>query len=128
MNVQLTKLTGSFCFPFAECEDLIRRLLCTDPHKRITINEIVCHKWMKIGGEDQAFDKLIEESLSSQVAELRPLNQAVLQHMQNLGLDREDTIKVRTEAVLACAYVLMCVVDVCLDNQLSMLEFDLENS
>jgi len=108
MNVQLclpTILTSSCSFPSAECEDLIRRLLCTDPLKRITINEIVCHKWIKISGDDPAFEKLIEESLSSQVTELRTMNQAVLQHMQNLGLDREDTIKVGTDAVQSPSYL-----------------------
>jgi len=39
-----------FILPFKlspELEDLLNKLLCKDPEKRITINEIKRHKWLK---------------------------------------------------------------------------------
>ena len=78
----------------AECEDLIRRLLCIDPAKRITIPEIVSHRWMKIGGDDPEFSRLIAESMAPIDTEETNLNQLILDHMTSLGLDRNKIVSV----------------------------------
>ncbi|ESO00628.1 hypothetical protein HELRODRAFT_131017, partial [Helobdella robusta] len=44
-------LAGKFRVPFfmsTECEKLIRRLLCTDVSKRISMKDIISHEWMKL--------------------------------------------------------------------------------
>jgi serine/threonine protein kinase len=78
----------------AECEDLIRRLLCIDPAKRITIPEIVSHRWMKMGGEDAEFDRLIAESMAPDDMEVVQPNDLILDQMTVLGLDRDKIIAV----------------------------------
>ena len=83
-----------------ECEDLIRRLLCIDPAKRITIPEIVSHRWMKVGGDDPEFNKLIAESMLPSDMEDSNLNQLILDHMTSLGLDRNKIIAVCVHSTL----------------------------
>ena len=82
-------------FLFLECEDLIKRMLTIDPVKRATIEDILHHRWVKVGGEDPEFDRLIAESLQPPLTEDEPMNELVLQHMQSLDISREQTIKVR---------------------------------
>ena len=40
------KLTSEHVKITASCKDLIRRMLCKDPAKRITISEIMTHPWI----------------------------------------------------------------------------------
>lgn len=58
-----------------------------------------------MSGGDVAFEALIEESLSPTRPEDKLLNQAVLQHMQNLGLDKEETTKVSKKFLLKVVIV-----------------------
>ncbi len=46
----------------AECETLIRHMLVIDPAKRLGMRDIITHKWMKMDGEDEEFNKLIQVS------------------------------------------------------------------
>ena len=69
-------------------------MLTVDPSKRITIDQILNHEWVRAGEEDPEFDELISYSRSSNV-ETEELNENILSHMENLGLDREMTEKVR---------------------------------
>jgi len=78
-------LLGGAC---VECEDLIRRLLCTDPRRRITVPEIVSHRWMRMSGEDADFERLMSNSIDP-ASEDAELNEVVLEHMSKLGLDRD---------------------------------------
>jgi len=73
----------------AECEDLIRRLLCTDPRRRITVPEIVLHRWMTMAGEDTEFDRLMHNSINPSDEDSIP-NELVLEHMSKLGLDKDQ--------------------------------------
>lgn len=77
-----------------ECEDLIKRMLTIDPVKRASVEEILSHRWVKLAGEDPEFDKLISQSFRPPQVEDEPLNELVLQHMQSLDIDRDQTIKV----------------------------------
>lgn len=36
----------------AECEHLIRHMLVLDPNKRLSMEQICKHKWMKLGDTD----------------------------------------------------------------------------
>lgn len=79
----------------AECEELIKRMLTIEPARRITISEIICHRWMTMAGMDPEFDKLIHESMRPMSPEpLEPLNELVLKHMDRLEIDRKETLRV----------------------------------
>ena len=78
-----------------ECEELIKRMLTIDPARRITIPEIICHRWMTLAGSDAEFNKLMHESMRPLFPEpLEPLNELVLKHMDRLEIDRKQTLKV----------------------------------
>lgn len=96
-SLRLRILSGQFGVPFfmsTECESLIKSMLAIDPLKRITIREIVEHRWIKIGGEDPEFDALIQESLSPGPDKPRIMNEPILTHMASMGMNREETIEV----------------------------------
>ena len=81
----------------SECEELIKRMLTVDPARRITISEIICHRWMTMAGIDAEFNKLMHESMHPlSVESLEPLNELVLKHMDRLEIDRKQTLKVRS--------------------------------
>lgn len=42
----------------AECEHLIRHMLVLDPNKRLSMEQICKHKWMKLGDADPNFDRV----------------------------------------------------------------------
>ena len=70
-------------------------MLVIDAEKRLSIKEIILHKWMRMTGEDEDFEKLIEESLEAQeVKEEMPLHEEILKSMESLGIEREQTIEV----------------------------------
>ena len=79
-----------------ECEDLIKRMLTVDASKRSTIHEIISHRWMSLGAEDDMeFEELITESLRpSSPVPVEPLNESILQHMTRLDFDRRHIIQV----------------------------------
>ncbi|GAB1604852.1 serine/threonine-protein kinase SIK3-like isoform X1 [Argonauta hians] len=98
-------LNGKFNIPFfmsTECENLIGQMLVVDPVKRISIEQVINHRWMKIGGPDKVFEQLISDfSGSTQLnPEMIHLNEKVLSYMESFKLDRERTV----EAVKAEAY------------------------
>lgn len=45
------------CF-LSECEHLIRHMLVLEPSKRLSVEQICKHKWMKIGDPDPEFDRV----------------------------------------------------------------------
>jgi len=70
-------------------------MLTIDPSKRASIEEIICHRWMTIAGDDPEFEKLISESMRpSSPVPLEPLNELILQHMSRLEFDRQQTVRV----------------------------------
>ncbi|XP_034301766.1 serine/threonine-protein kinase SIK3-like isoform X2 [Crassostrea angulata] len=88
-------LSGKFRVPFfmsTECENLIKQMLTVDPSKRISIQQILNHEWVRAGDEDPEFEELILYSRSA-TNEAEELNENILIHMENLGLDREMTEK-----------------------------------
>ncbi|KAJ8316256.1 hypothetical protein KUTeg_006270 [Tegillarca granosa] len=83
----------SCCFFFTECENIIKQMLTVDPNKRITMNEIINHKWMKLSGDDSDFDNLICDYNRPSDVEDDELNEQILSHIESLGLDSERSIK-----------------------------------
>ncbi|XP_008589938.1 PREDICTED: serine/threonine-protein kinase SIK3 isoform X2 [Galeopterus variegatus] len=69
-------------------------MLVLDPNKRLSMEQICKHKWMKLGDADPNFDRLIAEC--QQLKEERqtdPLNEDVLLAMEDMGLDKERTLQ-----------------------------------
>ncbi|XP_069751072.1 serine/threonine-protein kinase SIK3 homolog isoform X3 [Narcine bancroftii] len=102
-NLRARVLSGKFRIPFfmsTECEHLIRHMLVLDPSKRLSVEQICRHKWMKIGDPDPEFDRLITESKQVKVEiKTEPLNEQVLVYMTELGLERERTLQsLKTDA------------------------------
>lgn len=82
-------------FIISECEDLIRCMLNVDPSKRATMRDIINHRWMKMSGEDEKFDRLVDLNLRHvEDGDQEELNEVVLQHMRGLKIDVEQTVKV----------------------------------
>jgi len=83
-----------------ECEDLIKRLLCTDPSKRITLKDVAQHKWMKIDSSVAEIEGLVRAATHTGAPPpdaspaTQPLDEVILRHMQTLSMNREDIIKV----------------------------------
>ncbi|XP_038635263.1 serine/threonine-protein kinase SIK3 homolog isoform X1 [Scyliorhinus canicula] len=114
-NLRARVLSGKFRIPFfmsTECEHLIRHMLVLDPSKRLSVEQICKHKWMKIGDPDPEFDRLISESKQIKVEiKTEPLNEQVLMYMTELGLERERTLQsLKTDAYdhFSAIYSLLC--------------------
>ncbi|KAF7266508.1 hypothetical protein GWI33_020189 [Rhynchophorus ferrugineus] len=75
-------IEGKFRIPYfmsQECEHLIRHMLVVDPDKRLTLSQIVKHKWLSDA----------EPPLQLDMEEDQRLNNTVIEHMMQLpGLDR----------------------------------------
>ncbi|KAM5246740.1 serine/threonine-protein kinase SIK3 isoform 4-T4 [Ctenodactylus gundi] len=114
-NLRARVLSGKFRIPFfmsTECEHLIRHMLVLDPNKRLSMEQICRHKWMKLGDADPNFDRLIAEC--QQLKEDRhidTLNEDVLLAMEDMGLDKERTLQsLRSDAYdhYSAIYSLLC--------------------
>uniref|UniRef100_A0A2K6KC99 Serine/threonine-protein kinase SIK3 n=2 Tax=Rhinopithecus bieti TaxID=61621 RepID=A0A2K6KC99_RHIBE len=97
-NLRARVLSGKFRIPFfmsTECEHLIRHMLVLDPNKRLSMEQICKHKWMKLGDADPNFDRLIAECQQlKEERQVDPLNEDVLLAMEDMGLDKEQTLQV----------------------------------
>jgi len=93
LNTHVRQATALCWSVHVECEDLIRRLLCTDPRRRISVTEIVSHRWMRMAGDDAEFEQLMYNSLNPASEDAGP-NEAVLEHMTKLGLDKDQVLAV----------------------------------
>lgn len=71
-------------------------MLVVDPVKRLSMDQLIQHKWMKISGEDKEFEMLISEYNGNEELnhEITHLNEQVLNYMASFRLDRERTIEV----------------------------------
>nr|XP_033773434.1 serine/threonine-protein kinase SIK3 isoform X1 [Geotrypetes seraphini] len=114
-NLRARVLSGKFRIPFfmsTECEHLIRHMLVLDPSKRLSMDQICKHKWMKLGESDPEFDRLITECQHLKIErQLEPLNEQVLLAMVEIGLDKERTLQsLRTDAYdhYSAIYSLLC--------------------
>ena len=82
---------------FVDCEDLIRQMLTVDAEKRITIEQIIKHRWIRNNEADPEFEQLIEEYNTGQDGnqDSENMNDNIIQQMQSIhGLDREKTVEV----------------------------------
>ncbi|KFW77395.1 Serine/threonine-protein kinase SIK3, partial [Phalacrocorax carbo] len=114
-NLRARVLSGKFRIPFfmsTECEHLIRHMLVLDPSKRLSMEQICKHKWMKLGEADAEFDRLIAECQHLKTErQLEPLNEDVLLAMVDMGLDKERTVQsLRADAYdhYSAIYSLLC--------------------
>ena len=82
------------CSIIAECEDLLRHMLIINPNKRISIQEIINHRWLREGEPDDEFNELVGESLNATANDAEVFNDTVLCHMNSLGLDIEEVKEV----------------------------------
>ncbi|XP_074652388.1 serine/threonine-protein kinase SIK3-like isoform X2 [Tubulanus polymorphus] len=92
-------LSGRFRVPFfmsTECEHLIRHMLVIDPNKRLTMEEIIRHKWIQVGStpdDVKVFNEILEQYNNNTCSEPETINEVVLSHMESLGINREETVK-----------------------------------
>ncbi|XP_059959042.1 serine/threonine-protein kinase SIK3 isoform X6 [Mesoplodon densirostris] len=114
-NLRARVLSGKFRIPFfmsTECEHLIRHMLVLDPNKRLSMEQICKHKWMKLGDADPSFDRLIAECQQlKEERQMDPLNEDVLLAMEDMGLDKERTLQsLRSDAYdhYSAIYSLLC--------------------
>ncbi|XP_060124623.1 serine/threonine-protein kinase SIK3 isoform X2 [Zootoca vivipara] len=114
-NLRARVLSGKFRIPFfmsTECEHLIRHMLVLEPSRRLSMEQICKHKWMKLGEVDTEFDTLIAECQHLKVErQMEPLNEDVLLAMAEMGLDKERTLQsLRTDAYdhYSAIYSLLC--------------------
>ncbi|XP_048073304.1 serine/threonine-protein kinase SIK3 isoform X8 [Ursus arctos] len=114
-NLRARVLSGKFRIPFfmsTECEHLIRHMLVLDPNKRLSMEQICKHKWMKLGDTDPNFDRLIAECQQlKEERQIDPLNEDVLLAMEDMGLDKERTLQsLRSDAYdhYSAIYSLLC--------------------
>nr|XP_042707765.1 serine/threonine-protein kinase SIK3 isoform X7 [Chrysemys picta bellii] len=105
-------LDANLNIKIAECEHLIRHMLVLDPSKRLSMEQICKHKWMKLGEADAEFDRLIAECQHLKIErQMEPLNEDVLLAMVEMGLDKERTLQsLRTDAYdhYSAIYSLLC--------------------
>ncbi|XP_077985470.1 serine/threonine-protein kinase SIK3-like [Glandiceps talaboti] len=97
-NLRLRVLEGKYRIPFfmsTECEHLIKNMLVLDPNKRYNIDQVTTHKWFKMGEEDVVLEQLISDSRNQSDIEHidEPINEQILQHMVNIGFDKERTLQ-----------------------------------
>ncbi|GLG92961.1 Calcium/calmodulin-dependent protein kinase type II alpha chain [Gryllus bimaculatus] len=89
-------IAGKFRIPFfmtADCEHLIRHMLVVDPEKRLSIKQILHHRWM-IQDEFGSNPQLIAELHNTNEDVVPPINTVVLDHMLQLpGLTKEKIIQ-----------------------------------
>ncbi|KAG8195836.1 hypothetical protein JTE90_008531 [Oedothorax gibbosus] len=89
-------LAGKFRIPYfmsSECEHLIRHMLIVDPAKRLSIDQILKHKWVT-QETDPVFDSTLQKfSLSAEVTEEEPICDVVVDYMLQLpAFKREDIV------------------------------------
>lgn len=77
-------------------------MLTVDPNKRISMEQIIKHKWMLISGDDKDFDALIlENNRPSDVdPDLENLNEHIIAQMESIQLNRDQIIKVMCYKVM----------------------------
>ncbi|XP_060642961.2 serine/threonine-protein kinase SIK3 isoform X2 [Anolis sagrei] len=114
-NLRARVLSGKFRIPFfmsTECEHLIRHMLVLEPSRRLSMEQICKHKWMKLGEADAEFETLIAECQHLKVErQMEPLNEEVLLAMAEMGLDKEHTLQsLSTDAYdhYSAIYSLLC--------------------
>ncbi|XP_069115952.1 serine/threonine-protein kinase SIK3-like isoform X2 [Argopecten irradians] len=91
-------LRGKFGVPFymtTECENLIKMMLTVDANKRITMKQIIQHRWMKGGDDDPDFEEQINEyNRPTDVdPDLENLNEQIISHMEYLDIDIERVVR-----------------------------------
>ncbi|GBM42605.1 Serine/threonine-protein kinase SIK3 [Araneus ventricosus] len=89
-------LAGKFRIPYfmsSECEHLIRHMLIVDPARRLTLDQIIKHKWITLEADEEFGRVLKKHSVSSKVEEEEPVCEVVIDYMLQLpAFKREDIV------------------------------------
>ncbi|XP_042905921.1 serine/threonine-protein kinase SIK3 isoform X2 [Parasteatoda tepidariorum] len=89
-------LAGKFRIPYFmsnECEHLIRHMLIVDPAKRLSVDQIIKHKWITLD-EDDEFERTLKKfSVNAAKQEEEPVCEVVIDYMLQLpAFKREDIV------------------------------------
>lgn len=88
-------LAGKFRIPYfmsSECEHLIRHMLVVDPAKRLSVDQIVKHKWIH-QGDANGHDALLEKSSVISTEDNEQICDVVVDYMLQMpGFTREEII------------------------------------
>ena len=87
-----------------ECEMLIRHMLVIDPARRLSMREIITHKWMKMDGEDEEFNKLIQVRCNLCFVARSHCTVMGMRQVQGTGLTQKKTmgLGVPFQALMQC--------------------------
>ncbi|GIY56586.1 hypothetical protein CDAR_98092 [Caerostris darwini] len=89
-------LAGKFRIPYfmsSECEHLIRHMLIVDPAKRLTLDQIIKHKWIHQEQNDEFSVVLKKFAVCDKVEEEEPICEGVIEYMLQLpAFKREDIV------------------------------------
>lgn len=70
-------------------------MLVVDPAKRLSIDQIIKHKWITVD-DDESFEKILKKySVSNELEEEEPVCEAVIDYMLQLpAFNRDDIVGV----------------------------------
>ena len=76
-------------------------MLIVDPAKRLSIDQIIKHKWITVE-DDEQFERILKKySVNNEMEEEEPLCEAVIDYMLQLpAFKREDIISVSEYSLL----------------------------
>lgn len=77
-----------------ECKNLLKGMLTVDPVRRMTMDDVVAHKWMNIG-----FSSSVESFIPPRSPIKLPIDMAVVREMCALGFGTEEQIHMDLVAV-----------------------------
>ena len=71
-------------------------MLVLDPSKRYNTEQILNHKWTKMGELNAQFDEMIAEydKVAITANGPSPINELIVQHMVSLGIERDLIVQV----------------------------------
>lgn len=65
-------------------------MLLVNANRRYSLQQVCDHQWVKKGGPDENFEKLIAECKNTEeMNKLEPLNEMILNEMGAVGIDKE---------------------------------------
>lgn len=65
-------------------------MLLVNANRRLSLQQVCDHAWVKKGGPDENFEKLIDEcKMTEELNKVEPLNEMILNEMGAVGIDKE---------------------------------------
>ena len=75
-----------------DCEQLLRKMLVIDPHRRYNIKQVKQHRWLAFSPKMRQKDY---GKPNIDAATLNIYKEKALQNMEKLGIDKKKTMNVR---------------------------------